>query len=227
MISIIIPTLNGAATLGRTLACINDYRGDKEIIIADGGSSDGTEQIAAGFGVGFIDSPRGRGPQLAQGAGRAQGEWLLFIHSDTVLGEGWEETVNRFIADPESLEKAGCFRFRLDHDGAAARRLEVMVEWRCRTLGLAYGDQGLLISRRFYDAVGGYSPLAMMEDVDIVRRISKSRLVVLDADAITSAERYLADGYMLRSLRNLVCLFLYLIGLPPRMITRIYDKERE
>ncbi len=226
MLSIIIPTLNAAATLERTLACINNYPADKEIILADGGSTDETGQIAAGLGATFAASPRGRGPQLALGANRAQGEWLLFIHADTVLGDGWAETVNRFMANPEYRKKAGYFRFRLNHDELVARLLEGMVAWRCRILGLPYGDQCLLISRKFYYQIGGYSPLSIMEDVDIVRRISKSRMVLLDADAVTSAERYLADGYILRSLRNLACLALYFIGLPPRLIARVYAREQ-
>ncbi len=222
MLSIIIPTLNAAATLDRTLACVNNYGGRLEVIVADGGSTDETRQIASGIGADFVVSPRGRGQQLAQGADSSQGEWLLFVHADTLLGDGWVETVDRFMTNPEYREKAGYFRFRLDNDDAAARRLENMVAWRCRMLGLPYGDQCLLISRKFYDDVGGYSPLPMMEDVDIVRRISRRRLVLLNADAITSAKRYLADGYMFRSFRNILCLALYLIGLPPRLIVRIY-----
>ena len=97
-----------------------------------------------------------------------------------------------------------------------------MVAWRCTTFSLPYGDQGLLIGRRFYHDIGGFAPIPLMEDVDIVRRIGRRRLVVLDVAAVASAERYRRGGYVARPLRNLTCLGLYFLGVPPRLIARIY-----
>ncbi|MCH8092157.1 MAG: hypothetical protein IIC57_07400 [Proteobacteria bacterium] len=114
------------------------------------------------------------------------------------------------------------FRFALDDGGGRARRIEWLVGWRCRFLALPYGDQGLLIGRAFYEALGGFKPIELMEDVDIIRRIGRNRLRVLDVPAITSAARYQAVGYMLRPLLNLFCLALYFSGVPPRLIARIY-----
>ncbi|MEE8246899.1 MAG: glycosyl transferase family 2, partial [Alphaproteobacteria bacterium] len=88
--------------------------------------------------------------------------------------------------------------------------------------GLPYGDQGLLIHRDLYSRVGGFRPLPLMEDVDIVRRIGARRLVVLEAAALTSAARYRRAGYLRRSLRNLACLGLYFLGVPPRLLVRLY-----
>jgi hypothetical protein len=103
-----------------------------------------------------------------------------------------------------------------------ARHLERLVAWRCRWLALPYGDQGLLLSRRLLDAVGGVRALPLMEDVDLVRRLGRRRLVALDVDAVTSAARWERDGWRRRSARNLFCLALYLCGVPPRIIGKLY-----
>ena len=110
----------------------------------------------------------------------------------------------------------------LDDPKAAARRLEVMVAWRCRVLGLPYGDQGLLISRAFHDRLGGFSDQPLMEDVALVRRIGRARLRFFETAALTSAARYRRAGYAWRSARNLGCLALYFLGVPPRWIVPLY-----
>ena len=94
--------------------------------------------------------------------------------------------------------------------------------WRSRALALPYGDQGLLINRRFYDALGGFRALPIMEDVDMVRRIGRRRLVMLAPTMVTSGARYRRWGVTVRGLRNLTCLGLYFLGLPPRAIARLY-----
>ncbi len=198
-------------------------RGDLEVIVADGGSTDATASIAAEAGARLIRAPLGRGQQLAAGARAAGGAWLLFVHADTVLGAGWEEAVWDFAALPGNKTRAAVFRFALDDAAPAARRLEAMVAWRCRRLALPYGDQGLLISRRLYDELGGFRPLALFEDVDLIRRIGRRRLSFLPVNAVTSAARFRRSGYYRRPLRNLICLALYFIGLPPSLIGRLYQ----
>jgi hypothetical protein len=101
--------------------------------------------------------------------------------------------------------------------------LERAVAWRCRVLGLPYGDQGLLIHRDLLRSVGGMRPLPLMEDVDLIRRLGRSRLVPLAADAVTSARKWETQGYLRRSVRNLLCLSLWFAGVPPRLISRIYE----
>ncbi len=224
-LSVIIPTLDAAATIGAALdALTGEATALREIIIADGGSRDATMNIAAGRGANFVAAPPGRGRQLAHGAAAATGRWYLFLHADTVLERGWSEEVGRFINHPDNVERAACFRFALDDDARAARRLEAAVAWRSRVLGLPYGDQGLLISAALYDSLGGYKPLALMEDVDMVRRIGRRRLTLLDVDARTSAARFQQSGYMRRSLRNLSCLALYFLCVPVPLIARIYGR---
>jgi rSAM/selenodomain-associated transferase 2 len=223
VLSIVIPTLNAAAALADTLASLSEARSTgfpHEIVISDGGSHDGTVDLARQIGARVVVGTPGRGMQLARGAAAAQGDWLLFLHADTNLAPGWLAAVRGFIASGDG--RPAHFRFVLDDPHPAARRIEALVRWRCARLALPYGDQGLLIARRTYDAVGGFRPLPLMEDVDIVRRLGRARLVALDHAAITSAQRYRRDGWWARPLRNLCCLSLYFLGVPPARLLRLY-----
>ena len=224
-IAVVIPTLNAASGLGPTLDAIADARVAGlvvDVVIADGGSTDGTEHVARTAGATWCPAPRGRGSQLATGTTAASGPWLLFLHADTVLAPGWERVAARWIAAPASRARAAYFRFRLDDDTPAAHRLARIVAWRARRLGLPYGDQALLIHRDFLAARGGWRAMPLMEDVDLARRIGRRRLDALAADAITSAARYRRDGYLRRSARNLACLSLYFLGVPPTTLRRLY-----
>ena len=233
MISVVIPTLNSAASLPETLTCLIPAAVEglvREVIVADGGSSDHTFAVADGAGVEYLSSPQaGRGAQLAAGAARARFPWLLFLHSDTVLLEGWMREAGGFMrAVDEGKRKpaAAAFRFKLDDLGFAPRTLEKLVALRCATLRLPYGDQGLLIPRQLYNEMGGYRSLSIMEDVDLVRRLGRSRLVMLDTAAMTSAERYKRDGYLSRTLRNQSCLLAYALGMPADRIAQRYSAPR-
>ena len=221
-ISLVIPTLNASEYLSRLLALFANSPIVREIVVADGGSLDDTVSIAAAAGAVLTQAERGRGPQLRAGAAAASGEWLLFLHADCRLAPGWEDAAEAFLATPDAGSRAGYFAFALDDPSPAARRLERIVAWRCRVLGLPYGDQGLLIARSLYEAVGGFSPLPLMEDVALVRRLGRDRVTLLDATVISSAHRYRAGGYIRRPLRNLFCLSLYFAGVPPRRIARLY-----
>ena len=174
----------------------------------------------------MIRAPRGRGSQLAAGAAAllADGtaEWLFFLHADSVPDPSWADEAARFTAAAENRARAGYGRFALDDGAAPARRIERLVGWRCRRLGLPYGDQGLLVHRDLYRAAGGFPAIPLMEDVALVRRIGRRRLVPLPFAVTTSAERYRRGGYVLRPLRNLGCLALYLAGLPPSAVRRLY-----
>jgi rSAM/selenodomain-associated transferase 2 len=218
-LSIVIPMLNAAGCLSATLSPL---RGAEEIIAVDGGSSDGSFERAQLLGATAIAAPPGRGGQLQAGALAATSDWLLFLHADTVLAQDWRAGADAFMADPANRNRAAVFRFALDDDCRAARRLEAMVAWRVKWLGLPYGDQGLLIHRDFYRRLGGIKPLPLMEDVEFVRRIGAAHIVVLPAVARTSAERWRRDGWLRRSARNLACLSLFFVGVPPRLIKKLY-----
>jgi rSAM/selenodomain-associated transferase 2 len=220
MLSVVVPTLNAAETLP---ACLHRMQeGADELLVADGGSQDETAALAAAAGARLVLAPRGRGRQLAAGAAAAKGDWLLFLHADTVPAPGWRAAADRHMA--QRPHDAACFRFRLAARAWQARLVERGVAARVRLLGLPYGDQGLLVPRALYDAVGGYRPLPLMEDVDLVRRIGRRRLALLDCTASTSARRWIDEGWLRRSARNLLCLGLYGAGMAPERIARLYAR---
>jgi rSAM/selenodomain-associated transferase 2 len=219
-IDVVIPALNAARSLARALDCLtggHDLR--LAITVCDGGSRDATATIARQAGATVLQTEPGRGRQLAAGAMAGSAPWLLFLHADTTLSAEWATAARHLMAGPS---KAAYFHLRFDSADARARRIERLAAWRCRTFGLPYGDQGLLIERAFYTQIGGFRDLPLMEDVDLARRIGWHRLVALDAEAVTSAERYERDGWLARPIRNLGCLALYFAGLSPKVIRRLY-----
>jgi len=221
-ISVIIPTLNAAGTIGPTLAVLAeglDAGLVGELIIVDGGSDDGIGAIADAIGARFIAVPPSRGGQLATGAALAIRPWLLFIHADTVLSEGWLEAVQAHLATPE---KAGYFRLRFDAIGLAPRLVAGWANLRSRVLGLPYGDQALLISATLYAKVGGHPNQPLMEDVALNRTL-KGKLTPLNTEALTSAAKYQGQ-WLRRGSRNLSLLIRYFLGASPETLAKRYRR---
>lgn len=229
MLSVVIPTLNADRSLARSLATIvpGAVAGlVKDVVVVDGGSTDETTSVAEDAGCNVVHSRKGRGLQLAEGARCARGDWLLFLHADTELEAGWEREVQEFIDTAMAegdIKRAACFRFKLNAIGMKARWIERSVALRCAIFALPYGDQGLVVSRRLYDETGGYAQIPLMEDVDLVGRIGRRRMTFLHHVALTSAERYARDGFFARAARNILCLTLFYLRVPPQVLWRIYN----
>ena len=222
-ISVIIPTLNAAEEVDATLnALIPGLQENliKEVIIVDGGSTDTTILRAFNWGSRIIASAKGRGRQLRTGGLNATGEWLLFLHADTQLSPDWPEFLDQHMRDHP--DKAAAFRLRYRSNLRQARWLESRANRRSVWFGLPYGDQGLFISKEIYDALGGYQDLPLMEDVNLVRRIGKNGLRLLNCDALTSAEKYERDGWRKRAWSNAFLLLRYFLGASPEMLARRY-----
>lgn len=223
-LSIVIPTLNASEALQGSLPSLIEGLSAglvRELVISDGGSDDATRQIAEGAGADFISGFRGRGAQLRKGANAASGDWLLFLHADTVLPNGWTETVRPHLDFPD---RAACFELAFDIDGIAPRFVAGWANFRTRVFGLPYGDQGLLISRSLFDKIGGYPDIPLMEDVAIARAL-KGQLSRLPASVTTSAEKYIRDGWMRRGAHNWSVLAMYLLGVDPEELARDYDRN--
>ncbi|MHA1128709.1 MAG: TIGR04283 family arsenosugar biosynthesis glycosyltransferase [Alphaproteobacteria bacterium] len=220
-ITVIIPTLNSAPQLQRCLGALGEGIMDgllAEVIFADGGSSDDTKQIAEEVGGTFLPTPKGRGNQMAAAALVAKGEWLLFLHSDSVLGQDWQRAVIRHLSKPD---KAAYFKLRFDEASFPARTIAGWANFRSRWLGLPYGDQGLLISQRLYKRIGGYAEIPLMEDVAMARKL-RGKLTALPVSIETSAEKYRQDGWFKRSFRNFGVLSRYVAGTDPTKLAAKY-----
>lgn len=220
-LDVVIPTLNAGATLARTLESLP--RG-VEVTVSDGGSVDETLAIARSAGCQIVQGGPGRGRQLAAGARAAVRPWRLFLHADTVVrSDGWD-AMREHMAFAGGENVAASLRLVIDDPAWQARIIERGVALRVRWLGLPYGDQGLLIHRDLYLAVGGYRDLPLMEDVDIMRRLSRSRHVALEGEALTSAVRWRRRGWLGQTLLNLTCLSLYCLGVSAERIARLYGR---
>ena len=227
MLSVIIPTRNNGSELAACLRSLRPWNGlVSEVVIVDGGSVPPPRAMLRGLPARVIATPEGRGLQLARGAKAAHNAWFLFLHSDTRLRPGWQAAVREFMvvhARPETA--AGVFRLRLRAKGWRARATEWGAGLRWCLLRMPYGDQGLLIARATYFALGEYKPLALMEDVALMRKLPRRARHRLEEEAHSSAARYRRDGYARRWGINLACLILYYLGVRPARLARFYEQR--
>lgn len=228
-LSFIIPTCNAADRLEPCLdslqadtPCAERFLPSPEILVSDGGSTDGTTRLARERGCRVLEGPPGRGLQLRKGAEAATGDWLFFLHADCRLPLKWQPAVTAFIREPDNGNRAGYGHLRFDSPARAARRVEWLANWRADRLGLPYGDQGLLVARTTYEALGGYRDMPLMEDVELIRRLGRQRLRPLGLQVITAADKYERDGWWKRPCLNLCRLALYRLGVSPARLARSY-----
>jgi rSAM/selenodomain-associated transferase 2 len=192
----------------------------REVIITDGGSDDETLTIADSAGTTVIEGPKGRARQLSAGAQKARGDWLLFLHADTILSGTWVERASDHIA--LNPDKAAFFTLAFRSDHPMAGKVAARANRRARWLALPYGDQGLLISSTLYDEVGGYADVPLLEDVKLVQAVGRKRLQQLSAEARTSAAKYERDGWRRRSWNNAWLIARYLAGTSPETLAAQY-----
>ncbi len=217
-ISVILPALNEGGTIGGTLQNL-EGSDIEEVIVVDGGSADDTVAAATALNATVLSTEASRGRQQNLGARHAKGSILLFLHCDTALPEGFEGLIRRTLQLPGV--SAGAFRFKLDSEGWTMRLVEWMVDVRCRLLSLPYGDQAIFVSREVFDAVGGFSDLAVMEDFDLIRRLRKlGGIAIADGDAVTSSRRWRQQGVWSLTLRHQLCVAGYFLGVPPARLER-------
>ena len=203
-LSIVIPTLNEALHLPLLLSDLNVWPNDFELIIVDGGSIDLTISIAQIQGVDVIKSPKkNRGYQLKTGASNARGDWLLFLHADSRLSPSWIKSLSQIIQNKKSKNFAWYFDFKIKKDNLEYRFLEIAVALRSLFLQHPYGDQGLLIHKDLYYKTGGYSSLKIMEDIDLITRITKNtKLKRIRESIYTDDRKWTNSNIIKRAIKN-------------------------
>lgn len=218
-LSVIIPTLNEELRLPFLLGRLKQGN-PHEIIVSDGGSRDRTVEIAKQAGVRVISTAKGRASQMNLAAAMATGEFLLFLHADTMPPPVYPQVVTRALQSPAT--SAGAFRFELAGDLRCAPLIEALVNLRCRLLGTPYGDQGLFMRRRIFHHVGRYPEWPVMEDLHIVRRLNGLGPVRTAPQAArTSTRRWEKGGTIRTFLRHQLMLVAYRLGIPARHIARL------
>jgi rSAM/selenodomain-associated transferase 2 len=225
MISVIIPTLNEADGIAATLRAIFALAPGIEVIVVDGGSVDDTARVAAAEGAQVVLSGRGRGLQLARGARDARGEVLWFVHADTLPHSRALVDIEASLQDPGVA--GGNFRLRFDGHSLGARFLNRLQGVRA-VLGWHYGDNTIFVRRGVYREIGGFRPYPLFEDAELVKRIIRAgRFVTLPGPVKSSSRRFEEGRFISTSLLWLALQTLYWIGLPPRVLARLYPPIRK
>lgn len=223
-VGVVIPTLNEARTLPALLGDLRALAEPTEVVVVDGGSRDGTREVAARLGARVVDAPPGRGGQLNAGAARAAGEWLCFLHADVRMPAAARDALRAAIRNP--VMAAAVWRLAIDATGTWPRLMEFGARLRDRLGGLPYGDQGLLVRRSLFDAAGGFPDVPVMEDVAMLRRLRRhARIHRLAAPLVVSARRWERQGPFRTWVRNSLLIAAYLAGVAPRRLARWYTPE--
>jgi len=223
-LSIVIPTLNSAETINHTLLSLSEGIISgliKELIISDGNSEDDIEKLSKEIGAVFIKGEKGRGKQLHRGAVQSNAKWIFFIHSDTILPLGWSQIFLEHIINQES---AGYCKLSFDDTSIMAKIISFSANLRSNIFKLPYGDQGLLISKKLYNKIGGYPDLPLMEDVEIAKLLKK-KIRLIPATIKTSAYKYKRDGWFKRSINNIIFLMKFKCGVDPYKLAKSYYKN--
>jgi rSAM/selenodomain-associated transferase 2 len=222
-LSIIIPVLNEEAVLEGTLRPLT--AGPHEIIVVDGGSRDGSVEIALRFTPNVFSVERNRGLQQHVGALRARGRILLFLHADTQLPPDYYGEICRTLALPGAV--FGAFRLRISGDHPWLRLVSHMANLRSRLLRLPYGDQALFMRRTVYFKSGGFRGLPLMEDVDLVKRLNRmGGFRLAGGRVLSSGRRWENEGLLYGTLRNWLTLLRFLAGASPQALVKRYPEVR-
>ncbi len=224
-VSVVIPTLDEAGRLAPLIETLKREPGLKEIIVPDGGSADGTASVAARWGARVVPSERGRGQQLRTGAALATGEFLLFLHADSVFPAGGLAALTAML-DRDPRVPGGNFRVVFDGGTRFARSLTVFYAW-VRRFALYYGDSGIFVRRAVYQALGGFRPMALMEDYDFVRRLERAGPTcrIDDPPLVTSSRKFAGRRPVAIIWGWTIVHLLYWAGVSPERLARLYYRR--
>ena len=218
LVSIIIPVLNEARCIEQTLQSLQSQTPPFEIIVSDGGSSDDTVSVASSFAT-VISSPKGRASQMNAGARVAKGKILLFLHADTHLPKDGLSLVRESILSKG--KEAGAFRLRFDQESFLLKFYSLCT--RLNNPRLCFGDRSLFVRKDIFNAVGGFSPIPIFEDIELVRRLHRrGAFTFLPSYVTTAARRFEQNGLLSQQLLNSYLWLRYLLGASPHHLAHLY-----
>jgi hypothetical protein len=223
LVSVIVPALNEEGEIGPVLERLTGEPG-VEVIVVDGGSEDGTVEMAQDLGVRVEPCESGRARQMNHGARLARGGHLLFVHADTLLPEGYSHHVREILREPGVL--AGALRFGIQGNRFSFRMVEKVTNWRARFLQMPYGDQGFFMRRDVFELTGGFRDLPVMEDFEMVRRLrGYGRVAIAPVSSQTSARRWKKVGVMKTTFLHQLLILAYYTGVPLERIAYWYQQR--
>ncbi len=229
-VSVVIPVLGDEQALAARLPDLLREGEPVEVLVVNGADEETPDmaRLREAFpSVRWMQSGAGRSRQMNAGAAAAHGDWLLFLHADTRLEAGWLDALGGLDGARGGAVVWGAFRFALASNDWRARLIEWGVARRVHWLRLPFGNQALFVRRRVFERLGGYADLPLMEDVELVRRLGRhSRPCWLPFRATTSARRWIRDGWLRRSARNVALQLLFFAGVAPERLARWYAPER-
>jgi rSAM/selenodomain-associated transferase 2 len=222
-ISVIIPALNEAGVIERTLRAVDAQSGPKEILVVDGGSVDDTRDRAAPYAT-VLDAARGRASQMNRGAEAASGDMLWFLHADTLPPPKGLTHIREAVRQPGV--ESGIFRLSFDQDAPLLRLYSWCTRW--PWVRIAFGDRGLFATRTAFDAVGGFPDWPIFEDLELADRLHRRGTFRFMPQAVTtSARRFESHGLLRQQLRNLFLWTHYVIGTDPERVAHLYAYDDE
>lgn len=222
-ISIIIPVLNEASKIAKTITVAKSGK-NVEILVVDGGSQDNTVEIVQALGLKILFASPSRANQMNVGAKAATGEILLFLHADTHLPAKFDRSVRLVLCQPNTI--AGAFALQIDGSLKGLRLVEKGVNWRSHFLSLPYGDQAIFVKTETFKALGGFSQLPIMEDFEFVLKLRNcGRIAIIPTPVITSSRRWQKLGVWQTTIMNQLAIAAYFLKIPPESIAKWYRRK--
>tara|TARA_B100000686_G_scaffold342108_1_gene420626 strand:- start:214 stop:879 length:666 start_codon:yes stop_codon:yes gene_type:complete len=219
-VSIIVPTLNEAKCLGETLTYIQQLS-PHEVIVSDGGSVDGTLEIAAKFTENVVTGPAGRSLQMNAGARIATGDIFLFLHADNHIESASYEKMSHSMENSEEI--GGAFSLCIVSDKWSLRLITRLANLRSKYLGMAYGDQAFFVKKRIFHKMNGFAKLPICEDIDFFKRLRNlGPVILLSEKTLTSPRRWYKEGIWITTIKNILIATLFELGFPLRILTKWY-----
>ena len=222
MLSIIIPVFNEADNVRRLLRDLPEKCPGAEVIVVDGGSTDGSREVMEQFPFArLVVSRQGRARQMNAGAREARGEIFLFLHADTILPDGASRAIEASLV--ESHIVAGWFDVRLDSPRPIFQAITFFMNLRSRLTSIVTGDQALFVRKQIFGEMDGYPEIALMEDVEFTKRLKRmGSLASLPLAVTTSVRKWERDGILRTILLMWTLRLLYFFGASPSWLHQLY-----